>query len=171
VCFAAIGYLAFPKLAAQQKEFEANKLLEARYAVDDAPEPAREPRPVLEPSSAEPPAPRSVSPSPAPPSPVVPPSPGAGPPLDLPTLIGTGESVRTATGAEGSPNFQAWVRNVKITGLRTGNQPRILIGGASFDVGETVSSEFGILFDGYDAERRVLRFRDATGVVLERRHP
>lgn len=169
--FATVAYVAYPKLTAQEAEFQEAQRLARLYAADDpAPEPA--PAPSLPAPDSETPAPR---PKPAAPPPAVESTPApaaAGPsgPLEIPAVIGV-ENVQTATGAEGSRSFKEWVANVKITGLRTGPHPRILIGGSSYDVGDTVSIEHEIRFEGYDADRRVVRFKDASGAVLERRHP
>lgn len=161
VVFGAVGYVAFPKLIAQQIEHEdaerrLEKLLRAERAADRAEAskpPPGAPAHVSAPPTANGPGPAATTPPPAPVQP--PPSSGSASPPAL----------------EPNINFQAWVQNVRITGLRTGAMPRILIGGASFDVGEIVHPELGIVFDGYDADRRVLRFRDTTGALAERRHP
>jgi hypothetical protein len=68
-----------------------------------------------------------------------------------------------------SSAFVAWVKNLKITGVRTGAAPRILVERATFAVGEIMNSELGVTFDGYDASRRMLRFKDKTGAIVERR--
>jgi hypothetical protein len=163
VIFAAVGYFAFPRLIARQLEHdEAARRLEKLFDASrqaDAPDAAKtpqssEPPPTAAPANptTRPPAPKSVAPAAV--------APAAAPP-DAPP----------AAAAEASTNFRAWTQNVRITGLRTGAHPRILINNVSFDVGEIVHAELGIVFDGYDSERRVLRFKDATGAVVERRHP
>lgn len=70
---------------------------------------------------------------------------------------------------EPSPAFKAWVTNLKIGAVRAGAVPRLLIGGRMFSRGDVVGPELGIVFEAYDTDRRMLRFKDATGATFERR--
>jgi hypothetical protein len=74
----------------------------------------------------------------------------------------------------GSPKpslgFARWVRNVKIGGARLSDRPRVLVGAGAFTFGDVVEFNLGIVLEGYNAERRALRFSEtATGAVIERR--
>lgn len=86
-------------------------------------------------------------------------------------LLGTdGEFFVPADSPKPSVRFARWVRAVKIGGARLKDSPRVLIGSAAFTFGDIVETNLGITLDGYDAERRALRFREtATGAVIERR--
>lgn len=63
---------------------------------------------------------------------------------------------------------EAWIRELRISGLRRGSSPRILIGGRSYAQGEIVNAELGVIFVAYDEPRRTLRFKDRTGRIIER---
>ncbi len=43
------------------------------------------------------------------------------------------------------------------------------MGRSSYLPGETVNPVLEIVFDGYDANRRLVRFKDKSGAVIERR--
>lgn len=66
--------------------------------------------------------------------------------------------------------FREWVANLRIGSVRTGAKPRILIEKTSYDVGDTVNQQMGITFEGYNAEKRVLLFKDRSGAIVERRN-
>jgi hypothetical protein len=69
---------------------------------------------------------------------------------------------------EASPAFQTWVHDLKINGVRAGATPRIVVARKLYTVGEIMNVELGITFEGYDAARHILRFKDKTGFILER---
>jgi len=69
-----------------------------------------------------------------------------------------------------SNQFRAAVENLKISGVRGGANPRVFIGGTSYQVGDLVNPQLGIILEGYNAETRMLTFRDKTGAKVERRH-
>lgn len=66
--------------------------------------------------------------------------------------------------------FKAWVENLKISGVRAGANPRVFIGGTSYVSGDLVNPQLGISFDHYNAETRMLVFKDKTGAKVERRN-
>lgn len=86
-------------------------------------------------------------------------------------LLGNdGEFFVPADSPKPSLRFARWVRAVKIGGTRLHDHPRVLVGAAAFTFGDVVDANLGIVLDGYNAERRALRFREtATGAVIERR--
>jgi hypothetical protein len=66
--------------------------------------------------------------------------------------------------------FKAWVQNLRISGVRAGSNPKVFIERTAYGVGDLVNPQLGILFDGYDAETRMLRFKDKTGATVEVRN-
>ncbi len=157
IAFVAAAYFAFPRLIARQlKQDQAaarpgqGTMPASRVEPDSAPPP---------PASAAKAAAAPVSPAEAPPPAV--------------NALEHKAAVTAAVVAppEPSPEFRAWVQAAKIAGLRTGDSPRLLIAGAAFRTGDVLNHELGIAFAGYDTERRVLLFKDASGATVERRHP
>jgi hypothetical protein len=73
-----------------------------------------------------------------------------------------------SSAVEPSTDFLQWVAQLSIVAIRSGSSPRILIDGTSFAPGALVNAELGVWFDGYDASRRILRFKDRSGAVVER---
>lgn len=71
-------------------------------------------------------------------------------------------------GEDAGAAFRSWVDNVKISGVRVGSNPRILVGKVSFNRGDVVDEKLGIVFVGYDQDRRMVRFQDSSGAILER---
>ena len=69
-----------------------------------------------------------------------------------------------------SAAFKAWVDNLRVGGVRPGANPRVMIGSSSYQVGEMVNPQLGIVFDGYSSETRKLTFKDKTGAKVERRN-
>ncbi len=71
-----------------------------------------------------------------------------------------------------SPEFKAWVENLKVGGVRAGthSNARVFIGGVAYAAGETVNSQLGIIFESYNSETRRLTFVDKTGAKVERRN-
>ncbi len=69
-----------------------------------------------------------------------------------------------------SAAFKAWVENARIGGVRAGSNTRVFIDRTSYAVGDLVNPQLGIIFEGYNAETRMLTFKDATGAKVERRN-
>jgi hypothetical protein len=86
-------------------------------------------------------------------------------------LLGSdGEFFVPADSPKPSLAFARWLRSVKIGGARLNDRPRVLIGAGAFTFGDVVEFNLGIVLEGYNAERRALRFREtSTGAVIERR--
>jgi hypothetical protein len=72
--------------------------------------------------------------------------------------------------AVASVQFRAWVDNLRIGAVLGGATPKVFIGGTAYLVGELVNPQLGIVFDGYDAQTRILTFKDRTGASLEKRN-
>lgn len=74
---------------------------------------------------------------------------------------------------EGTPrpsvNFVRWIKAVKIGGVRLTERPRVLIGANAYTFGDVVDLNLGIVLDGYNTETRMLRFKEPSGAVIERR--
>ena len=71
---------------------------------------------------------------------------------------------------QANPEFEAWVKRLKIGGIRAGANPRVFIGGTAYATGELVNPSLGIMFETYDPETRVLTFRDTSGAKVERKN-
>jgi hypothetical protein len=69
-----------------------------------------------------------------------------------------------------SNQFKAWVDNLKISGVRGGANPRVFIGGTSYQTGDLVNPQLGISFVGYSTDNRLLTFKDKTGASVTRRN-
>lgn len=162
VIFAGVASIAFPRIRALEKTFLADQAPASEETTEAAPPPAKPPAA----STAQVSAPASPSATAA--SPLRTDATSA-------TLAPTAPAVPAVPASEtpGGPSvaFRVWVQDIKIAGVRTGENPRILLGRSSFNVGDVVHPELGIIFDGYDPARRMLRFKDATGATIERRHP
>ena len=72
---------------------------------------------------------------------------------------------------DASPAFRTFVTSAKITGVFQGDPPRAFVNGRLARGGETVDSALGIVFVTYDADRKLLVFRDRTGAVVQRKYP
>lgn len=70
---------------------------------------------------------------------------------------------------EASAEFRAYVTNLRISGIFQGNPARAVINGKLTRAGEAVDSGFGISFEGLDAERKNLVFKDRSGATVSRR--
>ncbi len=69
-----------------------------------------------------------------------------------------------------STEFVAWVRKLHVSGLRSGAVPRVFIDRTAYSPGDIVNPQLGITFVGYDADRRMLSFKDESGFTVERRY-
>ncbi|MBL9209221.1 MAG: hypothetical protein JNL92_02070 [Opitutaceae bacterium] len=87
------------------------------------------------------------------------------------TTVAPGLSATTPVEAapEATPEFRAYIVNARVSGVFQGNPARAVINGRLIRAGESVDAGLGITFDGIDAERRNLMFKDATGATVARR--
>jgi hypothetical protein len=69
-----------------------------------------------------------------------------------------------------SPEFRAFVANVKISGVFQGANSRALINGRMTRVGEPVDSTLGVIFEGIDPEKKQIIFKDASGATATRKY-
>lgn len=139
-------FVGYRKFAAETPVLpKAEEKAFVKPAVEEKPAPEKV-EPVKEP------APASVQPV-AEPEPVVEPVEVAPPPPPPPSVA-----------------FRAWVDNLRISGVRTGSETKVFIGGTSYEAGEIVNPQLGIIFESYNVETRRLTFRDKTGAAVERRN-
>lgn len=69
-----------------------------------------------------------------------------------------------------SPEYKAFISNLKVSGVFQGEHPRVLIGGRTYEVGETVNDDLGVVFAGIDANRELVLFKDHTGTILVKKY-
>jgi hypothetical protein len=162
VVLAAVGYVAYGRLKAKSAADEPARRV-SRKNSEAPPTPASKSEPASPTANATPstPVPDQSTPKPSEASPPAPPP---------PTPVAAAAKPAAPAVVPPSAAFVAWVKNLKITGMRSGASPRILVERATFSVGEVMNADLGITFDGYDASRRVLRFKDQTGAIVERSH-
>ncbi len=105
-------------------------------------------------------------------------------PANLPTVDSASSSgSATTTTPEASPAvaksapppppsvaFKAWVQNLRISGVRGGANPRVFIERTAYAPGDLVNPQLGILFETYNAETRMIVFKDKSGALVERRN-
>jgi hypothetical protein len=148
------GFFAYRKLTAPPPEPPPRPKPAAKPA---APPAAPQPEPVVE-KPAETPAAAEPAPTSAPQEPVAtltagPAAPALPPPPPAPSVA-----------------FRSWVENLHVSGVRAGASPRVFIGGTAYAAGDLVNPQLGIIFEGYDSEKRLLIFRDKSGATVERRN-
>ena len=69
-----------------------------------------------------------------------------------------------------SPEFRAFVATVKISGVFQGTNGRAFINGRLTRLGDLVDSQLGIRFEGIDAEKKLLIFKDASVATTARKY-
>ncbi|HYC72963.1 MAG TPA: hypothetical protein VEB66_17255 [Opitutaceae bacterium] len=116
--------------------------------------------PATPPAADSGPAAGNETPAPTPAPPVIEPAPAV--PVE----------VKPATPPPPPPSqaFRAWVQNLKIGSVRGGSPARLQVGGVTYIPGDLVNPQLGILFESYDGNTRMIRFKDRqTGAIMERR--
>ena len=91
-------------------------------------------------------------------------------PTMAPLAPGLAASVQIEAAGDASPEFRIFVANAKVSGVFQGAPPRAMINGRLTRVGETAEPTLGIVFDGVDAEKKQLSFKDRSGAVISRRY-
>lgn len=88
------------------------------------------------------------------------------------TSVSAGVSATTEldAAAEASPAFRSFVANAKISGVFQGTPPRAFINGRLARAGDTVDNGLGVTFDGLDAEKKQLIFKDKAGATVFRKY-
>lgn len=62
-----------------------------------------------------------------------------------------------------SPAFRAWTDDARVAGVVSGASPRAIINGRLVRPGDIVDASVGVIFDGVDAERKLIVFRNNDG--------
>lgn len=164
--FSAVGFFVFRKLSANRKAEEAEMRVTAQETKKAASSPA--------PNATSPVAPSPSSSAVATPAAsAAPAATTAASTANLPpaaTAVAKSEPKPIVPLApEPSPEIKAWVNGLRISGVRRGDSPKVLIDRKTFSVGDFVNAEQGITFDGFDASREMIRFKDKEGALYERR--
>jgi hypothetical protein len=66
--------------------------------------------------------------------------------------------------------FRGWVENLKISGVRGGANPRVFVGKSSYQKGDLVNPQLGVIFEDYNDQTRMIVFKDKSGAKVERRN-
>lgn len=74
------------------------------------------------------------------------------------------------TRVDPTPEFMTWVSDARISGVREGDRPRAFINGILVQKGDVIDSQLGVVFEGVDARRNLLIFRDRTGAVVGKKY-
>lgn len=77
-------------------------------------------------------------------------------PMESPVTIGSAESSKQSV--------IQYLSRIRISGVRQGERPIVIIEGQSFYVGDIVETEYGLRFDGIRDGR--LAFRDSHGIIF-----
>lgn len=87
------------------------------------------------------------------------------------TTVAPGLSATTHVEAapEATAAFRAFVTNAKVSGVFQGNPARAVINGKLARAGDLVDEGLGVRFQGLDADRRNLVFKDQSGATVSRR--
>jgi hypothetical protein len=87
------------------------------------------------------------------------------------TTVAPGMSAPVSVEAapEATPEFRAFVTGARISGIFQGNPARAVINGKLSRAGEVVDPGRGITFEGLDAGRKSLVFKDRSGATVSRR--
>jgi hypothetical protein len=89
------------------------------------------------------------------------------------TTIAPGVTATTEidAAAEASAAFRSWVANAKIGAVVWGDQrPKAYINNRLIRAGETVDPTLGVKFEGVNAEKKLLIFKDQAGATVTRRY-
>jgi hypothetical protein len=71
---------------------------------------------------------------------------------------------------EASPEFRSFVANAKVSGVFQGNPARAMINGRLARTGDMIDPTLGIIFEGVDATKKQLLFKDKSGAVVARKY-
>ncbi|HXA14094.1 MAG TPA: hypothetical protein VNW23_03120 [Opitutaceae bacterium] len=69
-----------------------------------------------------------------------------------------------------SPAFKSFIMNLRVSGVFQGEHPRVLIGSETYEIGDVVNQDLGVVFSGIDADRELVLFKDPTGVTLVKKY-
>lgn len=83
---------------------------------------------------------------------------------------GVAVTAEVEAAAAATPAFRSFVANAKVSGVFQGSPSRAFVNGRLARKGEVVDSGLGIVFDGLDAERKLLIFKDKSGATVSRKY-
>ncbi len=69
---------------------------------------------------------------------------------------------------EPSARFRSVVDRLKIAGFRAGPPARLVVSGVTYQPGDTIDANLGVVFAGFDAKTHELIFQDNTGAEIRR---
>ncbi|HVZ64099.1 MAG TPA: hypothetical protein VG936_05875 [Lacunisphaera sp.] len=131
------------------------------------PPPPPRPKPVAKPKPAEPP-PEEKKPEPVVEKPK--PEPVAAVPEAKPVETKPAAPPTPPPPPPASAEFKRWAEDLRIMGVRSGTETRIFVGGTAYAPGDLINPQLGVTFVGYNADTRMLTFKDATGAIVEKRN-
>ena len=65
-----------------------------------------------------------------------------------------------------SARFRQWASELRISGVRTGDSPKVMVNGLTLGVGGTIDHRLGITFEGLAQNDQVLVFKDRSDALL-----
>ncbi|HTL66746.1 MAG TPA: hypothetical protein VL200_03715 [Lacunisphaera sp.] len=130
------------------------------------PPPPPRPKPVVKPKPVEP-APEEKKPEPVAEAPKPKPEPVAVVPEAKPVEK---KPAPPPPPPPASAEFKRWADDLRIMGVRSGRETRIFVGGTAYAPGDLINPQLGVTFVGYNAETRMLTFKDTTGAIVEKRN-
>ncbi|HRE82714.1 MAG TPA: hypothetical protein PLN52_16840 [Opitutaceae bacterium] len=100
------------------------------------------------------------------------PTPSAQDPLSLPKTETTSpvEIMVSPSLAEPSMAFIEFVETMRVNGVFQGIPARAHINGRTVKAGALIETQIGVFFDGVDADRRELIFKDASGASVRKKY-
>lgn len=99
-----------------------------------------------------------------------PPAPTKAPATAMTTVApGLSATTHVEAAPEATAAFRAFVTNAKVSGVFQGTPARAVINGKLARAGDLVEEGLGIRFEGLDANRRNLVFKDKSGAAVSRR--
>ena len=93
-------------------------------------------------------------------------------PVDAPSRVVIEETVEPAVPSvlQPSAEFTAWVSQARISGVREGQSPRAFINSILVQKGDVIDVQLGIIFDGVDAQRNLVIFKDGKGAIVGKKY-
>ena len=74
------------------------------------------------------------------------------------------------TVVEPRAEFLAWVSQARISGVREGSSPKAFINSILVQKGDVIDVQLGIVFDGVDAQRNLVIFKDESGAIVAKKY-
>jgi hypothetical protein len=150
---------------------DAQQIDRAKAAIDAHAQTAVEPvNEVLNEQTPAAPAPTPVVSAPPAPAPAPAAPPAAAPPAAAPAPAAQTVRVDQEPPPAASPAFKAFISNLVVNGVFLGDTPRVLINNTTYEVGDVINSDLGVVFTGIDPDRKEVLFKDSTGVTLVKKY-